>query len=184
MSWNLVHLEQVTPAPWHNGGGVTRELLAWPQREDWMVRLSVAEIDKDGPFSRLPGVRRWFAVLSGQGVKLRIGGAVHELRASSMPLQFDGAAQTDCKLVGGPTRDFNLMLKQGAARMRRVGGACSNPCKASALIAVYANGRAANASWVGERLTIPPNTLAWRILHLDGLVQLSGDDALWMEIDP
>jgi hypothetical protein len=29
-----------------------------------------------------------------------------------------------------------------------------------------------------------PDTLAWRILDSDGLVQLAGDDALWMEIEP
>jgi environmental stress-induced protein Ves len=184
MSWNLVQLAHVPPTPWANGGGVTRELLAWPRSEDWTVRLSVAEIAKDGPFSRLPGVRRWFAVLAGRGVKLRIGDAIHELGTSSMTLQFDGAAQTDCELLGGPTRDFNLMLRQGKARMERVRGNCSKSCKAASLIAAYANEHAATISWGGERLAIPPNTLAWRILDLDGLVQLDGDDALWMEIDP
>jgi len=184
MSWNLVQLGQVPATPWANGGGITRELLAWPQCEDWTVRLSVAEIGADGPFSRLPGVRRWFAVLSGQGVMLRIGDQMHELGTSSRPLQFDGAVQTDCELLGGATRDFNLMLRQGTARMTRVGGNCSMSCKASSLIAVYAGGYAATASWGSECLAIPPNTLAWRILDSDGLVQLAGDDALWMEIDP
>ena len=184
MSWRLVQLAQVPPTPWANGGGVTRELLAWPRSEDWTVRLSVAEIARDGPFSRLPGVRRWFAVLAGQGVRLRMRGAMHELGTSSMPLQFDGTAPADCELLGGPTRDFNLMLRQGAARMERVGGACSKSCKASTLIAVYANGHAVTAAWGSELLPIPPNTLAWRILDSDGLVQLAGDDALWMEIKP
>jgi environmental stress-induced protein Ves len=184
MSWTTVELGLVPPAPWHNSGGVTRELLAWPRGDGWTVRLSVAEIAKDGPFSRLPGVRRWFAVLSGDGVKLRIGGAVHELGTSAMPLQFDGAAQTDCELLGGPTRDFNLMLRRGTARMERVGGTCSRRCKASAMVAVYANEHAVTARWGSECLAIPPNTLAWRILDSDGLVQLAGDDALWMEIDP
>jgi uncharacterized protein len=184
MSWSLVQLAQVPAVPWHNGGGVTRELLAWPQPENWTVRLSVAEIERNGPFSRLPGVRRWFAVLSGEGVKLRIGHEVHELETSSMPLEFDGSAQTDCELLGGPTRDFNLMLRQGTARMERVGGAYAKACKASTLIAVYASGHAAITSWGSERLVIPPHTLGWRILDSDGLVQLAGEDALWMEIEP
>ena len=184
MSWNLVQLAQVPPTPWANGGGVTRELLAWPSSEDWMVRLSVAEIAKDGPFSRLPGVQRWFAVLAGQGVKLRIDGAIHELATSSMPWQFDGAPPADCDLLGGPTRDFNLMLRQGTARMERVRGNFSKACSAATLIAIYANELAATATSGSERLVIPPNTLAWRILVSDGLVQLDGDDALWMEIDP
>jgi environmental stress-induced protein Ves len=184
MSWNLVPLAQVPPAPWHNGGGVTRELLAWPAGGDWTVRLSVAEVTQDGPFSRLAGVRRWFAVLSGGGVKLRVDGVVHELATRSEPFQFDGAAPAECELLGGATRDFNLMLREGKARMERVTGACSRPCKASALVAAYANEHAASASWNNEVLVIPPNTLAWRILDSDGLVQLAGDDALWMEIEP
>jgi environmental stress-induced protein Ves len=184
MSWELVPLAQVEPVPWHNGGGLTRELLAWPQRGNWSVRLSVAEVARDGPFSQLPGVRRWFAVLSGQGVRLRIDGAVHEVRKSSMPLQFDGAARTECELLGGPTRDVNLMLKQGSARMEHVGGPCSRTCKAGTLVAAYASERAANIVWGGESLAVLPNTLAWRILDSDGLVQLDGDDAIWMEIEP
>jgi uncharacterized protein len=183
MSWKLVPLAQVPPTPWANGGGITRELLVWPRPDGWTARLSVAEIDKDGPFSPLPGVRRWFAVLSGQGVRLRMGGATHELGTSLLPLQFDGAAPADCELLGGSTRDFNLMLRNGTARMERVGGA-SRPCKASTLVAVYASRHAATVARDGELLTIPPNTLAWRILDSDGLVQLAGDDALWMEIDP
>ena len=59
------------PQPWRNGGGVTRELLAWPDGGDWRVRVSVADIDADGPFSAFPGVERWFAVLEGAGVALR-----------------------------------------------------------------------------------------------------------------
>jgi environmental stress-induced protein Ves len=129
-------------------------------------------------------VRRWFAVLGGQGVKLRIDGTIHEVRASSAPFEFDGAAQTDCELLDGATRDFNLMLRQGGARMERVSDACSKACRTSTLIALYASVHPASAAWDGECLTVPPNTLAWRILDCDGLVQLAGDDALWMEIDP
>jgi environmental stress-induced protein Ves len=48
---------------WRNGGGSTRELLAWPEATDWQARISVAEITRDGPFSAFAGVQRWFAVL-------------------------------------------------------------------------------------------------------------------------
>jgi uncharacterized protein len=47
----VIELAQVEPRPWRNGGGVTRELLAWPGGDDWALRLSVAEIERDGPFS-------------------------------------------------------------------------------------------------------------------------------------
>ena len=56
MSWALIRLNEVAPVPWRNGGGVTRELLAWPSPGDWALRISVAEVERDGPFSRYPGV--------------------------------------------------------------------------------------------------------------------------------
>ena len=52
------------------------------------------------------------------------------------------------------------------------------------MVAAYANEHAATVSWGEERVAISPNTLAWRILDSDGLLQLTGDDALWMEIEP
>ena len=42
----------------NNGGGVTRELLAWPTASEWTVRLSVADITRDGPFSAFAGIDR------------------------------------------------------------------------------------------------------------------------------
>ena len=70
MSWSQISALDLTPQPWKNGGGKTRELLAWPHPSDWILRLSVADIEADGPFSSFPGVQRWFAVLRGNGVRL------------------------------------------------------------------------------------------------------------------
>ena len=42
------------PQPWRNGGGRTRELLVWPAGDglggttDWQLRVSVADITKNG----------------------------------------------------------------------------------------------------------------------------------------
>ena len=106
------------PQPWRNGGGVTRELLAWPDARDWRVRVSVADIEADGPFSAFPGVQRWFAVLKGAGVALCIDGAAQRLTRSDAPFAFDGAAQPTCRLLDGPTRDLNLMLRGAGGSMR------------------------------------------------------------------
>lgn len=106
----LEHLADTPPRRWRNGGGVTRELLAWPHAEGWRVRVSVADVDVDGPFSAFPGVRRWFAVVEGAGVDLDIDGRSHRLRRGDAPLAFDGAAVVHCRLLDGPTRDLNLML--------------------------------------------------------------------------
>ena len=73
MTWQLIRLSDAVASPWRNGGGVTRELAAWPAGSaDWTWRISVAEVATSGPFSRFDGVQRWFAVLGGNGVSLQM----------------------------------------------------------------------------------------------------------------
>jgi environmental stress-induced protein Ves len=107
----IIDADRVTPVPWKNGGGVTRELLRWPDDGAWRLRLSLAHIDRDGPFSVFPGVTRWFVVLDGAGVALDFGHGEQCLRPGDAPLRFDGAAAPACRLLDGPTRDLNLMLQ-------------------------------------------------------------------------
>jgi hypothetical protein len=103
--------------PWRNGGGRTRELFTWPGGDaPWQLRISVADIDADGPFSAFDGVDRWFAVLQGAGVELDLPGGRRTLTCSSPPLRFDGRAAPGCRLIAGPTRDFNLMLRHRAGQ--------------------------------------------------------------------
>lgn len=101
----------VAPQPWRNGGGRTRELLAWPNAANWRFRISVADIEADGPFSSFSGVQRWFAVVEGNGVELTIDGRTQRVTRDGAPLQFAGGAATHCRLQDGPTVDLNLMLR-------------------------------------------------------------------------
>ena len=117
MSATVVRCIDVPPRPWRNGGGTTRELLAWPAGNDWQLRISVAEIEADGPFSAYPGVERWFTVLQGAGVELAIAGVPHHLRRGDAPLCFDGEAVANCRLLDGPTRDLNLMLRNASGNL-------------------------------------------------------------------
>jgi environmental stress-induced protein Ves len=103
--------------PWRNGGGRTRELLAWPTVSDWLVRVSVAEIEADGPFSPFPGFDRCFAVLEGAGVELALPAAAVCLRTGSDALAFAGEDAPGCRLIDGPTRDLNLMARREAGRI-------------------------------------------------------------------
>ena len=103
----------VPPQAWRNGGGRTRELLAWPAGPDWRLRLSLADIAADGPFSAFAGVQRWFAVIDGAGVVLGLAAGAERLTPASDPLCFDGDEAPGCQLIDGPTRDLNLMLRGG-----------------------------------------------------------------------
>jgi hypothetical protein len=113
---NRTALADCPPQPWKNRGGSTRELLAWPHAADWALRLSVASIDRDGPFSGFPAIERWFAVIDGPGVELRWPGLTRVLRPGDAPLRFDGGEAPDCHLLDGPTTDINLMVRRQTGR--------------------------------------------------------------------
>ena len=116
----LRHVAHAVPQPWRNGGGVTRELLCLPAGADadWTLRVSVADIEADGPFSAFPGVTRWFAAVAGAGARLRFRHAEVDVRPGDAPLRFDGADAPDCTLVDGTTRDLNVMARSERADAR------------------------------------------------------------------
>lgn len=182
--WNVVHLADIPATPWRNGGGVTRELAMWPDAGDWAWRMSVADVDKSGPFSKFDGIERWFAVLEGAGVQLDVAGAPHRVTAADAPLFFDGAVTTDCELIDGKTRDFNLMVRRGSepSRMVRVEGRFSETLHAIKTIAVYAHESTATVLFDEEVLQLEPASLAWRTVTGSAAVRVAAQGALWMEI--
>lgn len=125
----MSHLHILTPAeyrsmPWKNGKGVTLELFRSPPPQgeglsdfDW--RVSIALVPSDGPFSRFPGMDRLICVLEGAGMRLTHGEGV-EAR-SVLPFQphaFSGETTTDCQLLNGPVKDFNVMVKRAVSSAR------------------------------------------------------------------
>jgi len=99
--------------PWANGTGSTTVVLREPDDANWTVRISVAKVGQDGPFSELPGIRRTLIPLDAP-MTLRFPDG-HELAGPRFrPMQFDGAPAPIGVLPEGPTRDFNLMLRGSA----------------------------------------------------------------------
>ncbi len=184
MSWHFSTLQDIAPTPWRNGLGASRELVAFPVREHWHWRLSVADISEDGPFSCFEGVERWFAVLQGEGVRLSVAGTHHVLTPESPPLVFDGGVQTLCEVVAGPTRDFNLMVRQGRALMERVRGDVAKAVSSGSAIALWSGAAPARATFEGRTIEVAPGALAWRHLDLGGRVEVSAPDGLWIEVAP
>ena len=114
--WRRMAWQDCPLVPWRNGGGRTREVLAWPDAENWLVRVSVADIEADGPFSKFAGIERAFAVLEGAGVVLTLPQGDLRLDRSSKAALFAGEDAPMCQLVDGPTRDLNLMVRRHAGR--------------------------------------------------------------------
>ncbi|HEX7326011.1 MAG TPA: HutD family protein [Rhodanobacteraceae bacterium] len=108
----IPHASQRTE-PWANGAGTTTVILREPDTAAWRVRVSVARVDREGPFSELPDTRRTLVPLDAPMI-LRFGDG-RELRSARFgTLQFDGAPAPVGLLPEGPSRDFNLMLRGDA----------------------------------------------------------------------
>jgi environmental stress-induced protein Ves len=105
--------------PWRNGGGWSTEIARHPAGEDafdW--RVSIAEIGADGPFSAFDGCERSLVLLEGAGMEVRIDGAPSLVDRRGQVLAFDGAAAVQCRLLDGPTRDFNVITRRARVRHR------------------------------------------------------------------
>jgi environmental stress-induced protein Ves len=109
----VVRFAGLTAVPWRNGGGLTRVVAsAGGSREqgfDW--RISLADVNKPGPFSSYPGVDRIITVVEGEAMVLVVDGVEHVLGLHE-PLSFDGESQASCRRLAGPVRDLNVMTRR------------------------------------------------------------------------
>jgi environmental stress-induced protein Ves len=108
-------------APWKNGGGVTREIIARPLGsglDTFTWRVSIAEVSADGAFSEFAGVDRVIALLAGNGVVLRApdGRLVHRLDEPFACFTFRGEEPITASLIDGASSDFNVMTRRSATR--------------------------------------------------------------------
>lgn len=116
----IIEADAIAPTAWKNGGGSTRTLLALPNEDGWHLRISMAEVAGDGPFSPYPDVERWLSLVEGAGMQLEFAQQTVDLTPLDPPLRFDGAAAPFGRLLQGPVRDLNLMNQGGLAAMHRV----------------------------------------------------------------
>lgn len=94
LSW--IQPDQQPATPWRNGGGWTREVWRCGDPVNFAWRLSIARIDRDGPFSPFPHHQRQIALLDGgplelgwpDGTRLAITPRLktHRLRDGTPPL--------------------------------------------------------------------------------------------------
>jgi hypothetical protein len=147
---------------WRNGLGHTRELLAWTPtgHTAWQLRISVATIDSDGPFSAMPGVRRWFAVLDGAGVRLSWPDRERTISPGDAPLYFEGEPAPACRLLQGATHDLNLMTRGAAASMAPILPEVAHR-SAHAQRGLFAVAAGTLCDEHGVRTALPAHTLLW-----------------------
>lgn len=188
MNLQVVRCDAVEPQPWKNGGGLTRELLAWPARDAWALRVSVADIRADGPFSAFPGVDRWFAVLEGAGVLLGLPEGRQTAAPESAPLHFRGEAAPPCELLDGATRDLNLMIRReagrGAMQRAQVGEAFASRDAFRALFTIDALTLQIDGA---DAAPVPAMALLWAAGSSHGVWRIAADTpprAWWIHFQP
>lgn len=145
--------------PWANGGGSTRQVAIEPANGSLATgftwRVSCAQVDSDGPFSRLPGVDRSLWLWRGRGMRLSIDGGAIELATPFARCDFAGEVPVVATRLAGACEDVNVMTNRAR-------------CHADArIVALHA----------GDRLHLPGSP-QWLLLVLDGVLHAGcgGDD--------
>lgn len=143
MEATLIRASERPMVAWKNRGGQTRELMCWPpgaSMASFRWRLSVAKIASDGPFSSFPGYDRSLVLLSGAGMDLAFAERTQRVDPEHSRVDFAGEADLHCRLLAGPTSDFNLMVARGEVASLSdyaVSGDCTLAAAAGEWIALY-----------------------------------------------
>lgn len=99
--------------PWRNGGGWSRLLAQAPGGEPAEWRISVAEIERDGPFSDYSGYDRTI-VAEDAGFTLEFSDGERVDVALLEPFSFAGERTVFCRLHGSQASAFNVMTLRAA----------------------------------------------------------------------
>jgi environmental stress-induced protein Ves len=63
---SILRFDDLKAVPWKNGLGVTREIAVEPvgaSMDDFLWRVSIADVDTASPFSTFPGIDRTIVLL-------------------------------------------------------------------------------------------------------------------------
>jgi len=116
MSINLLRDGSYDRKPWKNGGGFTEDVWVTPQgasHDDFDIRLSLATIDRDGPFSAFPRINRTITLVGGDPFVLDFGDGHQHRMEALQPFSFDSALTPSSRLILGSSHDFNVMTRAG-----------------------------------------------------------------------
>lgn len=166
----VIRFADLAATPWKNGGGITRQLLIQPPAanlDNFTLRISIADVDSDGPFSDFTGIDRTLGLLSGDGLTLlEHGRPLTTLQPGGELYVFDGGRAISSQRLAGKVQDFNVMTRRGAASHQAT--RLSLPAAQTLCI----NGPTLLLLAEGETL---------QVAGRDGQQTLGHRDALWLE---
>lgn len=167
----LIPADAMRRMPWKNGGGVTTEIAIAPagatlDNFDW--RVSTAQVDAAGPFSRFAGMDRSLAVIAGGRLTMhRADAEAVTLAPGEAPARFPGEADVHATL-DAPLSDFNVMTRRDA----------------------WAHHAEAIALAAGERRSLPRlhRGVQWLVYCVHGALSIGADDvqrgaAAWLDAE-
>ncbi len=122
-------------SPWKNAGGVTWQVAIEPSGaglDDFDWRISMAEVSRDGRFSRFDGVDRTLLLLEGRSLTLEFPTRRVVLERGSAAVAFAGEVPVSAS-PDGRVLDFGVMSRRGrfCQRVERLvlNAAVSSSCR-------------------------------------------------------
>lgn len=112
----VLRFADLSPTPWKNGGGTTREYLVHPPGAgtgDFYWRVSRARVEKHGAFSLFPGIDRTLTVVAGDTIDLIFADRRVRLDRTTPPYAFRGDDVVECRIPAGAIEDLNVMTRRG-----------------------------------------------------------------------
>ncbi|WP_426575493.1 HutD/Ves family protein (plasmid) [Xenorhabdus stockiae] len=97
---------------WVGGIGEVRDIVCWPNADDFAWRACFTSIHKNGVLGHFPGIDRSIVLLKGKGLRLTSPGFLeHELVQKIAPFHFSGNTPGNAELLDGSVQCFNIMTR-------------------------------------------------------------------------
>ncbi len=96
--------------PWKNGGGITHEIWRTPDRADYDVRVSLAEVTRAGAFSLFPGYRRWSFLVGTAPIEI-VHDQTSQLATAGDHVEVPGEAPVTANPHAGSTHLLNVLAR-------------------------------------------------------------------------
>lgn len=105
MAYRILTPNDFKRMPWKNGQGITYEIDLESHEDQWLWRLSMAEVEKESSFSEFKSFNRWLSVIQGPGVNLnQISLPLHRIHF------FHGETPIQCTLKKGKVTDLGIIF--------------------------------------------------------------------------
>ena len=111
MTWTLIPAASLTPTRWRNGLGTSRDIATerGPAGE-LLWQVSIADLERDGPFSHYPDCERVFTPIAGDPPpQLAFHGGTFEPCPLLTPKRFPGDIPTISR-IPAPGQAFNAIV--------------------------------------------------------------------------